>query len=659
MKFLECYVENFGRLSGFSYRFEDGMNSLLHENGWGKTTFSAFLKAMLYGIGSTRSTDLSLNERLRYTPWQGGRFGGNLTFKTDKGTYRVERTFGAKEGQDTFTLYNAMTGQLSQDYSTKLGEEIFGIDAAGYERSTFISEKMTSDSGGKDYTGIQSRLVDMNDLSDYEIACKKLDKRRHYYFVQGGRGMIAETERTLTARKTELLECEEALKQTNQLGRRAHELDAKREALEAQAVALRRNLDASVTVRENRALEAHKNDLISNVERTREQVAACRAYLSGNVPSITDTEEKMRTWNALSSRQRPEQAVKLPALLLPILLACLGLAAIIAGIVLSSTSPILPYIGGIIGAVLLAGSGCTLYLRRRAADTLSGVKAAQFDYDRQLKEIDTFLSAFPLLEAELGMKDKGEMLWAVRNKLEELRRRTEEQAEAEAALTSFRSAHPYLFDGTTPVQSEDDLQNKASLDALLLQIDAVRRDRMACEREMATYSASAARYTSCAQEILSLEEKIATYKKSLDIIQTTEQLLSRARANLTTRYLGDVQHRFRHYMKLLTATEKGTLFSDEYETESFTVTPDFQVNISKFAQTHSAASLSRGGRDVVTLCLRFAICDALFGDTEPPLILDDPFINLDDEKTAAAMNLLKEIAKERQIIYVACHSSRI
>ena len=49
---------------------------------------------------------------------------------------------------------------------------------------------------------------------------------------------------------------------------------------------------------------------------------------------------------------------------------------------------------------------------------------------------------------------------------------------------------------------------------------------------------------------------------------------------------------------------------------------------------------------------------ALFGGKKPFLILDDPFINLDDEKVKSAMELLRRIARERQILYVCCHTSR-
>ena len=46
MKLLSCHVENFGKLSDFSYVFEEGLNVFLAENGWGKSTLAAFLKVV-------------------------------------------------------------------------------------------------------------------------------------------------------------------------------------------------------------------------------------------------------------------------------------------------------------------------------------------------------------------------------------------------------------------------------------------------------------------------------------------------------------------------------------------------------------------------------------------------------------------------------------
>lgn len=659
MKLIECYVENFGKLSRYAHRFEGGMNTLLQDNGWGKTTFASFIKAMLYGLSTSRSQDLTLNERSRLNPWQGGTWGGTLTFTDGEGTYRIERTFGTKESQDTFHLFDALTGLPSDKYSSNLGEELFGIDAAGYERSTFISERITTPGGDKDYTGIQAKLVDLGDLADYEIAIKQLNRRRQHYYLQSGNGAITEVEHKLSLKRRELTECEEALRKTNELNRTAHALDSKRQELEATALRLEREAEASVTLRETRALEAHKEALEENCRKAREQVSSCRAYLSGMTPSVREVEEQMRVWRYLQEEKREEVCAKPLSLIFPVLCSVFGLLLVVLGVVFATSMPVAPLLLVPLGVLLFGAAVILSFMRTRALQTMKSQQARRAEYERHERELNGFLEDYPIVRADDTLTDRGEMLWAIRTKLDDLRRAQEREQEANAALAAFRTSHPALFGAAPQPEDEEGARRAEILVGVRGEIEQIRQQRMACERDIARYASAAGNYSACQQEIASLEGKLATYKKSLYIIQTTQQLLTNAKTNLTTRYLTDIQSHFRHYMQLLTVEDKGTIFSDEYETEAFTVTADFQVNITKFGVTRPATYLSRGGRDLVALCLRFSICDALFGDKKPPLILDDPFINLDDDKTAAAMRLLREIAKERQILYICCHSSRM
>ena len=50
MKLIKAHIFNFGKFHDEDIFFTDGLNTFLHENGWGKTTLSVFIKAMFYGM---------------------------------------------------------------------------------------------------------------------------------------------------------------------------------------------------------------------------------------------------------------------------------------------------------------------------------------------------------------------------------------------------------------------------------------------------------------------------------------------------------------------------------------------------------------------------------------------------------------------------------
>lgn len=62
--------------------------------------------------------------------------------------------------------------------------------------------------------------------------------------------------------------------------------------------------------------------------------------------------------------------------------------------------------------------------------------------------------------------------------------------------------------------------------------------------------------------------------------------------------------------------------------------------------------LSQGTLDQLYLCARLGIVRQVTQPAEPPLVFDDPFITFDDERARRAVALLKDIAREHQVIYL-------
>lgn len=91
MRLIKCYVDGFGKLKDLEYNFEDGLNCFVRKNGWGKSTFAAFIRIMFYGFEGESKRNLLENERKYYKPWTGDVYGGEIRFEAGGQKYIVFR----------------------------------------------------------------------------------------------------------------------------------------------------------------------------------------------------------------------------------------------------------------------------------------------------------------------------------------------------------------------------------------------------------------------------------------------------------------------------------------------------------------------------------------------------------------------------------------
>lgn len=182
MNIISCHISSFGKIKDQTFDFNEGINVILEENGWGKTTFANFIKAMLFGMPYVRTQKFT--ERAHFLPWDESVFGGSLTFSENGKIYTVERTFGKKDKDDTFKLFDEDTGLPSSDFSENLGEEIFRVDRESFEKTVFfpqnsLSTNMTS--------SMNARLGDIssarNDIDKFETALSSLNEIKKKYTI--------------------------------------------------------------------------------------------------------------------------------------------------------------------------------------------------------------------------------------------------------------------------------------------------------------------------------------------------------------------------------------------------------------------------------------------------------------------------------------------
>ena len=114
---IKRMTATFGRLSGQTLTLAPGFNLVEAPNEGGKSTWAAFLKAMLYGI-DTRDRDKKgyLADKNRYQPWSGAPMEGELVLEWQGRDITIRRS---PRGNTPFGAFSAVyTGRASAALST-------------------------------------------------------------------------------------------------------------------------------------------------------------------------------------------------------------------------------------------------------------------------------------------------------------------------------------------------------------------------------------------------------------------------------------------------------------------------------------------------------------------------------------------------------------
>lgn len=144
-----------------------------------------------------------------------------------------------------------------------------------------------------------------------------------------------------------------------------------------------------------------------------------------------------------------------------------------------------------------------------------------------------------------------------------------------------------------------------------------------------------------------LEEDIAREEGELAALNLALDVLNEANAQLQTRFSPALNKAAGALLSRLTGGRY----------DSLTFTRDFDILAHTDTGARTAQLLSQGTADQAYLALRLAVCAlALPSDHQPPLILDDALVAFDDARLKLALELLGELAGERQILLFTCQS---
>lgn len=130
----------FGKLSHETLRLEPGLNIIHAPNEWGKSTWCAFLVAMLYGIDTRQqTTKAALADKERFAPWSGEPISGRMELNWNGRDITIERSSKGRVPFGQFRAYETATGlDVPELTAANCGQTLLGAERSVFQRAGFI-----------------------------------------------------------------------------------------------------------------------------------------------------------------------------------------------------------------------------------------------------------------------------------------------------------------------------------------------------------------------------------------------------------------------------------------------------------------------------------------------------------------------------------------
>lgn len=689
----------FGKLEQQTLTLEPGLNVITAPNEWGKSTWCAFLVAMLYGLDTrAKTTKTNLADKERYAPWSGKPMAGRIDLNWKGKDITIERRTNRRVPLGDFQAYETASGlPVPELTAANCGQMLLGVEQSVFRRAGFVRHAdlpVTQDEALRRRLNALVTTGDESGAAD-RLAANLRDLRNRCRYNKTG--LIPQTESERDALQTKV-----------------NELDA----LNTQSAKVRMQLDQLKTMisqlenhRQTLAYEKAQADL-KRVEAAREQMEQAeetfrrREEACKDLPGRDTAEQGLKQLNVFRDQWSAAQREKenLPqepaAPQLPMPFAGMDpaeaqeMAQKDAKSYLSATkskAPLLLILMGIVG--LLAAAGL-VFLRAYTFAAIAGAAALvsflwgiweKVSMKKQTKNLlekygsgnwKRWADPIKRYERELAMFQR-----ELRAYREAVRKAEERLAALEARrseLCGDRELDAVAEEGKSVVAAWDALsaarrekiQTKGHYEALSAMVKPVEKPAM--EDHLTQSETETSRLLiECTQEQQRLQNRLGQYQgrmsnlgsrtelqKQLDrkvkriakleetyaALTIAMETLAEARAELQRRFAPRITKRAQ---KMLSAMTGGRY-------SSITMSEDFSLrtNAGEEETLRDAIWRSDGTLDQLYLALRLAVAEEL--TPKAPLVLDDVLVRFDDKRMAAAVDLLKDMAQDRQIILFTC-----
>ena len=691
----------FGKLEHETLTLKPGLNIIEAPNEWGKSTWCAFLLAMLYGLDTrAKTTKSTLADKERYAPWSGSPMSGRIDLNWQGRDITIERKTGRRIPLGEFRAYETKTGlPVPELTAANCGQQLLGVEQTVFRRAGFIR---FSDLPVTQDEALRRRLNALVTTGDESGAADRLSKdlKELKNRIRYNRsGLLPQAESQLEEVEGKLQELEHLTQQSRKLRQRldeqkqwqlqlenhrkalqytASQLDARRiaAARDAREAGLQRLTELEHTVADLPAPETvQRNAQALEAGIARERELQMELHMLSQ-PPVPPTEAA--PFRGLSGEQAVQQVqndtsaygqCKKKLLPVPWLVGLvLSLAAAIA--VYFLTAPFwLPIPGGL---ALLCITMALLQRNRQQrrlhhfvhrygspdpGDWLASAREHGAALEAYQKALRTDRNSRSELEQQL--KD-------LRKQLDSLcRRKSPDYVLAlwKQALRHWDAYHKAQEDQTRLERHLHDLQAMARtapapdipdpLDYSEDQTDILLNDSLLelqrLENRLNQYRGrmeALGELAELTRKHTEIRDRITQLEETYAALTIAQETLLEARQELQRRFAPRIAKRAQVLL--------GQLTQGRYQ--RLTLGNDFQLQAAAESEDtlQDAWWRSDGTVDQLYLALRLAVAGELTPDV--PLILDDALVRFDDRRAKAALDILQQEAESRQVLLFTCQS---
>ena len=693
----------FGKLERATLELKPGLNILHAPNEWGKSTWCAFLVAMLYGIETrTRTTKNILTEKNRYAPWSGSPMSGRIDLNWNGRDITIERSSKRSGVMNEFRAYETETGlpvcELRPD---NCGQLLLGVEKSVFLRAGFLrltDLPVTQDDALRRRLNALVTTGDESDTAD--TLAKKLHALKNACKSNRANGQLPEAE----AQRAKL---EAALARLKELEDESRHIQQRQQALEAYGAQLK-NHQAALEYEKHRQFGEKIAQARARAALTLQQLEAAQARCAA-LPQADEAEKMLLRLDQLQSElttvqmdaqllpeppKAPQlhsafrdaehvdiaksaameegvyaQAVKERDQKKPMLLSILiAIASLGLMLIPHWVGMLLAVLGFAAGIVAFSGN---LAARKRAAATAAALedryrplapgtwveaaRAAQAEIARYREESAAaeaeraaMAQRVKALKEECDAITGGAPLGQCRQKWLDIQsswlslsdaRKDHDRAQQMAQALGDSHSAP------APAPLPDSLTYSEAETARLLS-DCGRELRQLqehlghCRGSMSALGSEAA----LQQQLAAVNSRIHALQEMLEALEIAQQTLDRATQELQRRFAPQISQRAQELFGKLTGGRYNRLSLDDELT--------VYTGAAEETTTYDARWRSDGTADQLYLALRLAVSEVLTPDA--PLVLDDALVRFDDDRLRRALEVLGQAAETKQVLLFTC-----